>query len=100
MNRCIDRNFNHDIGGEAHVYNEAWGEKIISFFCLVIAFFENSIVASVCRLLGGSAVAVGIFFYISGVMSGALSLGSIAVYGILLIAASALVFKTKTLKSE
>lgn len=100
MNNCIDRNYNSVSRREARVYNEAFGEKVISFFCLVIAFFENSIVESVCRLLCGVLVAVGVFFYVSGVMSGALSLVGIVAYGAILIASSALVFKTKTVKCE
>ena len=100
MNNCIDRNYNCIPSREERVYNEAFGEKLISFFCLVIAFFENSIVESVCRVLCGLLVAVGIFFYVSGVMSGALSLVGIIAYGAILIGASALVFKTKTVKCE
>lgn len=100
MNNCIDRNYNSVSRREERVYNEAFGEKLISFFCLVIAFFENSVVESVCRVLCGALIAVGIFFYVSGVMSGALSLFGIIAYGAVLITASALVFKTKTVKCE
>lgn len=100
MNNCIDRNYNRVSSREERVYNEAFGERLISFFCLVIAFFENSIVESVCRILCGALVAVGIFFYVSGVMSGALSLVGIVAYGAILIASSALVFKTKTVRCE
>lgn len=100
MNNCIDRNYNCIPRREERVYNEAFGEKIISFFCLVIAFFENSVVESVCRILCGSAVAVGIFFYVSGVMSGALSIVGIVAYGAILVAASAFVFKTKAVKCD
>lgn len=100
MNNCIDRNYNSVSRREERAYNEAFGEKMISFFCLVIAFFENSIVETVCRLLCGALIAVGIFFYVSGVMSGALSLLGIVAYGAILIASSALVFKTKTVKCD
>lgn len=100
MNNCIDRNYNSVSRREERVYNEAFGEKLISFFCLVIAFFENGIVESVCRVVAALGIAVGIFFYVSGVMSGALSLVGIIAYGAILIASSALVFKTKTVKCE
>lgn len=94
MNNCIDRNYNNGMSKNASVYNEAFGERLISFFCLVIAFFEDRIVDTVCRILCGAAVAVGIFFYVSAVMAGALTVVSIAVYGALIVAASAFVFRT------
>lgn len=94
MNKCIDKNYNCEIGRNSSIYNEAFGEKLISFFCLVIAFFEDRVVDTVCRIVCGAALAVGIFFYISAVMAGALGAASIAVYGALIIAASAFVFRT------
>jgi len=98
MNKCIDRNYNCGMTGNSSIYNEAFGEKLISFFCLVIAFFEDRVVDTVCRLLCGAAVAVGVFFYVSAVMAGSLSIASIAVYGALIIAASAFVFRTGAVK--
>lgn len=100
MNNCIDRSYKSVSSREERVYNEAFGEKMISFFCLVIAFFENSIVGTVCRFLCAALVAAGVIFYVSGVMSGALSLVGIVVYGAILIASSALVFKTKTIRCD
>ncbi len=94
MNNCIDRNYNSVSDRNASIYNEAFGERLISFFCLVIAFFEDRIVDTVCRIFCGAAIAVGIFFYVSAVMAGALTVVSMAVYGILIVAASAFVFRT------
>ncbi len=94
MNNCIDRNYNCEMSGNTSVFNEAFGEKLISFFCLVVAFFEDRIVDTVCRIVCGASLAVGVFFYVSAVMAGALSVASIAVYGALIIAASAFVFRT------
>ncbi len=94
MNNCINRNYNNGMSRNTSVYNEAFGERLIAFFCLVIAFFEDRIVDTVCRILCGAAVAVGIFFYISALMAGALTVAAIAVYGALIIAASAFVFRS------
>ncbi len=66
---------------------------MISFFCLVIAFFENKIVDTVCRLLGAAAVAVGIFLYISAVMGGIFGVVETLLFGALLVAASAFIFR-------
>jgi hypothetical protein len=84
--------------GNSSIYNEAFGEKLISFFCLVIAFFEDRAVDTVCRILGGAAIAVGIFFYVSAVTAGSLGITSIVVYGAMIIAASAFVFRTGAVK--
>lgn len=84
--------------GNSSIYNEAFGEKLISFFCLVIAFFEDRAVDTVCRILGGAAIAVGIFFYVSAVTAGSLGIASIVVYGAMIIAASAFVFRTGAVK--
>ena len=100
MNNVIDRNYSPVSRKEADIYNEAIGEKIITFFCLVIAFFENNAVDAVCRMIGAVAIAVACFFYVSGVMSGALSVLGIAFYGALIIAASAFVFRTKDVKNR
>lgn len=94
MNNVINRNYNCNSGRESSVYNEAFGERLVSFFCVVIAFFESAVVNTVCRLVGAVAVVVGIFFYASALMSGALSIAAVLVYALLLAAASALIFKT------
>ena len=100
MNNVINRNYIPASHREADIYKEALGEKIISFFCLVIAFFENNAVDAVCRMIGGLLVAVACFFYISSVMAGALSILGGAFYGALIIAASAFIFRTKTVKNR
>ncbi len=100
MNNVIDRNYIHVSHRDADIYKEALGEKIISFLCLVIAFFENNAVDAVCRMIGAAAIAVACFFYISGVMAGTLSILAIAFYGALIIAASAFVFRTKTVRNR
>ena len=97
MNNCIDRNYNNGMSRNASIYNEAFGEKLISFFCLVIAFFEDKIVDTVCRIVCGTAVAIGIFFYVSAVMAGAMSVATVVLYGAMIIAASAFVFRTGAL---
>ena len=100
MNNVIDRNYTTVSRREEHIYNEALGEKIISFFCLVIAFFENNAVDAICRMVGAVAIAVACFFYVSGVMAGTLSALAIVFYGALIIAASAFVFRTKSVSSR
>ncbi len=100
MNNVIDRNFSRVSRREDNIYNEALGERLISFFCLVIAFFENNAVDALCRVIGAVAIAVACFFYVSGVMTGALSFLAVALYGSLIIAASAFVFRTKSVKSR
>ncbi len=92
MNNCIERK-------NTVVYNETFYERMISFFCMVIAFFENKIVDTLCRLIGGAAVAVGIFFYISAVMGGSIGAVEILIFGALLIGASAFVFRTGSVRS-
>ncbi|MGM9643067.1 MAG: hypothetical protein ACI3XI_07640 [Eubacteriales bacterium] len=89
MNNCIERKNNR-------VYSEAHAEKIVSFVCVIIAFFENEIVATSCRLIGAAAIAVGIFFYACAVMGGTIGALEIVFFGAAIIAASALVFKIKT----
>ena len=96
MNNVIDRNYNRNSCRESNVYNEAFGERLVSFFCLVIAFFENSVVDTVCRLACGVAIAVGIFFYVSALMAGTLTLCAIALYGASLIGATALIFRSSS----
>ena len=98
MNKCIDRNYKCEIGKNSSVYNEAFGEKLISFFCLIIAFFEDRIVDTVCRVISGAAIVVGIFFYVSAVMAGTLGVLSIVIYGLMIITASAFVFRTGALR--
>lgn len=100
MNNVIDRNFSRVSCREDNIYNEALGERIISFFCLVIAFFENNAVDAICRMIGAVLIAVASFFYVSGVMAGTLSVLAIAFYGVLIIAASAFVFRTKSISSR
>ena len=100
MNNVIDRNYTPVSRREDNIYNEAFGGKIISFFCLVIAFFENNAVDAICRMIGALAIAVACFFYVSGVMGGTLSVLAIAFYGALIIAASAFVFRTKSVSSR
>ena len=100
MNNVINRNYIPVSQREADTYKEALGEKIISFLCLVIAFFENNAVDAVCRMIGGALVLVACFFYASGVMAGSLSFLAIAFYGALIIAASAFVFRTKAIKNR
>lgn len=100
MNNVIDRNFNTVSSRDARVYNEVFGEKMISFFCLVIAFFENNAVDAICRMIGAVAIAVACFFYASAVMSGALSVIGVTAYGALIIVASAFVFRTKCVKNR
>ena len=100
MNNVINRNYNTVSRREANIYKEALGEKMISFFCLVIAFFENNAVDAVCRMFGAVAIAVACFFYISALMAGAASLVAIVFYGVLIIAASAFVFRTKSVRSR
>ncbi len=100
MNNVINRNYTPVSSREANTYNEAFGEKLISFFCLVIAFFENNAVDALCRVIGAAMIAVACFFYVSGVMAGTLSLLAIAFYGALIIAASAFVLRTKTVKNR
>lgn len=99
MNNVIDRNFNCNTGREGNIYKEAFGERLVSFFCLVVAFFEDAAVNTVCRLVCASVVIVGIFFYVSALMAGTLSLAAVLLYGLLLIAASAFVFKTEVKRS-
>ena len=94
MNNVIDRNYNRNNCRESNIYNEAFGERLVSFFCLVIVFFENGVVDTVCRLACGAAIAVGIFFYVSALMAGTLSVGAIALYGAALIGATAFVFRS------
>ena len=93
MNNVIDRKINTKNVAQSNIYNEAFGEKLIGFFCLVIAFFEDYVVDTVCRLICGVAIAVGIFFYVSALMAGTLTVVAIAIYGAALIAASAFVFR-------
>ena len=93
MNNVIDRKINTKTVAQTNIYNEAFGEKLIGFFCLVIAFFEDYVVDTACRLICGVAIAVGIFFYVSALMAGTLTVGAIALYGAALIAASAFVFR-------
>ena len=99
MNNVIDRNYNRNTGRENNIYNEAFGERLVSFFCLVIAFFENAIVSTVCRIACAVAVLTGIFFYVSALMAGTLAVSSVLIYGFVLVTASALVFKTDTKRS-
>ena len=94
MNNVINRNYNCNSGRDNSIYNEAFGERLVSFFCVVIAFFESAVISTVCRLVGAVAVIVGIFFYASALMSGSLSVAAVLVYALLLAAASALIFKT------
>lgn len=100
MNNCMDRNFNNTARVNLREYNEAFGERIIAFFCLIIAFFENSVVDAVCRVAGGCALAVGVFFYASSVMGGTASAAEVILYGALLVASSALVFRSSAKRSE
>ncbi len=100
MNNVINNNYNRAPRRETNRYNETSGERLISFFCIIIAFFENEAVAALCRMAGVALIAVGTFFYASGVMSGALSPVGILVYGALLIGAASLVFRTGTVKGE
>ena len=51
-------------------------------------------------MIGALAIAVACFFYVSGVMAGTLSVLAIAFYGALIIAASAFVFRTKSVSSR
>ncbi len=100
MNNVINNNYSRAAQRRNNRYNETSGERLISFFCVIIAFFENEAVSALCRTIGIAAIAVGTYFYASAVMSGALSPVGILIYGALLIGASALVFNTKTIKGE
>lgn len=100
MNNVIDKKYNTVSRNERNIYSEASGERLISFFCVIIAFFENELVGALCRAIGLALLAAGTFFYASGVMSGALSAVGTVIYGVLLIGAAALVFRTKTVKGE
>ncbi len=99
MNNVIDRNYNRNTGRENNIYNEAFGERLVSFFCIVIAFFESAIVNTVCRIVCAAAVIAGIFFYVSALMAGTLTVAAVLLYGLLLVAASAFVFKTDVKRS-
>ena len=99
MNNVINRNYNCNSGRENNVYNEAFGERVVSFFCIVIAFFESSVVNTVCRIVCAAAILAGVFFYVSALMAGALGVVSILFYALLLVGASALVFKTDIKRS-
>ena len=99
MNNVINRNYNCTSGRENNIYNEASGERIISFFCLIIAFFESTVVNTVCRIACALAVLVGIFFYVSALMAGTLTVSSVLIYGFVLVTASALIFKTDAKRS-
>lgn len=100
MNNVINNNYGRAQSGKTERYNETSGERLISFFCLIIAFFENEIVSAFCRMTGIALIAVGFFFYASAVMGGTLSPVGILLYGALLIGASAIVFRTGTVKGE
>ncbi len=100
MNNCMNRNFNSNAHVSANNYNEALGERILAFFCLVVAFFENNVVDAICRISCGCALVVGAFFYASAVMGGTVSVGGIVLYGVLLVAVSAIVFRTPVRKGE
>jgi len=100
MNNVINNNYGRAQRRENNRYNETAGERLISLFCIIIAFFENEAVAAFCRMTGLALIAVGFFFYASSVMSGALSPIGIIAYGALLVGASALVFRTKSFKGE
>lgn len=99
MNNVINRNYNRNAGRENNIYNEAFGERVISFFCLIIAFFESSVVNTVCRIACAAAVLTGIYFYVSALMAGTLAVSSVLIYGFVLVTASALVFKTDAKRS-
>ncbi len=92
MNRCYERE-------NDRVYNEDLGEKVISFFCLVIAFFENKIVDAVCRIIGMIAVCVSIFFYASAVMTGSVGFFGTVLFGALIISVSAFMFRSKSARN-
>lgn len=94
MNNVINRNYNCNSGRDNSIYNEAFGERLVSFFCVVIAFFENAFISTLCRAIAAAAVLAGIFCYVSALMAGSLSFAAILVYAVLLVAASALIFKT------
>ena len=100
MNNVINNNYSRAAQRENNRYNETSGERLISFFCIIIAFFENEAVSALCRSIGLALLAAGTYFYTSGVMSGALSPIGILLYGALLIASATVVFKTKTVKGE
>ena len=100
MNNVINNNYNRSVQRKNNRYNETFGERLISFFCIVIAFFENEAVSALCRTIGVALIAVGTYFYASAVMSGTLSSVGILLYGALLVGASAVVFGTKTVKGE
>ena len=99
MNNVIDRNYNSNTGRENNIYNEAFGERLVSFFCIIIAFFESSAVNAICRVVCAVAVLTGIFFYVSALIAGTLAVSSVLIYGFVLIAASALLFKTDIKRS-
>jgi magnesium-transporting ATPase (P-type) len=99
MNNVIDRNYNRNTGRENNIYNEAFGERLVSFFCIIIAFFEGSAVNAICRVVCAVAVLTGIFFYVSALIAGTLAVSSVLIYGFVLIAASALLFKTDIKRS-
>ena len=99
MNNVIDRNYNRNTGRENNIYNEAFGERLVSFFCIIIAFFESSAGNAICRVVCAVAVLTGIFFYVSALIAGTLAVSSVLIYGFVLIAASALLFKTDIKRS-
>ena len=100
MNNVINNNYNREAQRKDNGYNETLVERFISLLCVIIAFFENEAVCALCRAVGLALLAVGTYFYISGVMSGALSSIGTVLYGAVLIGASAIVFKTKAVKGE
>ena len=100
MNNVIKNNYNRNACRENNKYNVALLEKLISFFCIVIAVFENEAVTAICHAIGIAAVATGTFFYASAIVGGTLSVTAALLYGALLIAVSALVFNVKSVKGE
>ena len=100
MNNVINNNYNRVSQKALNINNEALGERLISFFCIIIAFFANEVVSALCRMTGVALIAVGTFFYASAVVSGALSPVGVLLRGALLIGAAAIVFRAKAVKDE
>ena len=58
MNNVINNNYSRAAQRENNRYNETSGERLISFFCVIIAFFENEAVSALCRAIGLALLAV------------------------------------------
>lgn len=95
MNNCINGTYGCGMKNGGSASGVAFGERLIALLCLAIAFLESRLVSTVLRLVGFAILCLGIFFYISGVMSGAFGLVATVLYGACAIALSAFVFRIR-----